>query len=173
MDHTQNWSLYVQAGWASESMRRACNAPGQWHRRMWCWLGVPCGSSLDDRAAFLECVGGQGNPGKQAHQDGRSAGDGPVRPLALDFHSQVSSHLLEGRLQLPSQHKPFHHLRRSHCRIGAQESLGVEFTLAVPDQNPADGYGRLARVIPEGRLVSQFQPVPWLGWSRHTRPPAR
>lgn len=48
-------------------------------------------------------------------------------------------------------------LHRSHYQVGAEESLGVEFSLGVPYQDPSDGNRRLATVIPDGRLGSQFQ----------------
>ena len=48
-------------------------------------------------------------------------------------------------------------LHRSHCQVGAEESLGVEFSLGVPDQDPSDGNRRLATVIPDGRLGSQIK----------------
>ena len=64
---------------------------------------------------------------------------GSIRPLAWGLHAQVSPHLLEGDLQLPAQHKPFQALRRVHGQVSAQQSLGGEFALGVPNQDPAAG----------------------------------
>ena len=41
----------------------------------------------------------------------------------------MRSHLLEGDLQLPAQHKPFQNLRRVHGQVSAQQSLCDEFAL--------------------------------------------
>ena len=65
-------------------------------------------------------------------------------------------HLLEGDLQLPAQHKPFEDLRRSHCRVSTEQRLGFEFAFGVSNQDPTNGYGRFAGVIPERRLGSEF-----------------
>ena len=68
-------------------------------------------------------------------------------------------HLLEGDLQLPAQHKPFQYLRRIRRRIGAEQGLGSEFALGVPNQG--QGYRRLARAVPDRRLqVSPMRVVP-------------
>ena len=84
------------------------------------------------------------------------AGDGVIRPLALGLHAQMRSHFLEGDLQLPAQHKPFQNLRRFHGQVSAQQSLCGEFALGVPNQDPAQGHGRLARAIPDRRLRGEF-----------------
>ena len=56
---------------------------------------------------FLQPVSGQGGPGEEPQQDGRGAGYGEIRPLALGFHTRVGLHLLKCNLQLPAQDKPF------------------------------------------------------------------
>ena len=71
---------------------------------------VPSSSAVGHGVAFLQRVGGQGGPGKEAQQDRRGAGDGPVGPLALGLHAQVGPHLLKGDLQLLAQDKPFQDL---------------------------------------------------------------
>ena len=86
----------------------------------------------------------------------RSTGNGQVRPLALGLHAQVSPHLLKGDLQLPAQDKPFQDPRRVRRRIGAEQGLGSEFALWVPDQDPAQGHRRLARAVPDCRLRREF-----------------
>ena len=91
--------------------------------------------------------------------DRRGAGDGPVGPLTLGFHSQMRPHLLEGDLQLPAQHKPFQDLCRSHCRVGTEQRLGVEFAFGVSNQYPTNGHGWFAGVIPERRLRGEFRPA--------------
>ena len=71
-------------------------------------------------------------------------GNGSIRPLALGLHAQVSPHLLKepapylirGDLQLPAQHKPFQHLHPVRRRTGAEQGLGSEFALWVPNQDP-------------------------------------
>ena len=83
-------------------------------------------------------------------------GNGQVRPLALGLHAQMRPHLLEGDLQLPAQHKPFQDLRRVRRRIGAEQGLGSEFALWVPNQDPAQGHRRLARAVPDRRLRGEF-----------------
>ena len=52
---------------------------------------------------FCNNVSGQGGPGEEPQQDGCGAGDGQIGPLALGFHAQVGSHLLESNFQLPAQ----------------------------------------------------------------------
>ena len=74
---------------------------------------------------FLQSVGGQGGPGEEAQQDGRSAGDGQVGPLAQGLHTQVGSHLLKCDFQLPAQDKPLEDLGRVCLWVGAEQSLGV------------------------------------------------
>ena len=96
--------------------------PGRWHRRGWGrpWGTMPPGGAL--AGAVFASVGRQGDPGEETHQGRSGAGDGPVGPLALGFHSQMSPHLLEGDLQLPAQHKPFQDLEpeplSGRCRGG-------------------------------------------------------
>ena len=102
-------------------------------------------------------MGCQGGPGEESHQDWRSTSDGLIRPLALGLHAQMRPHLLEGDLQLPAQHKPFQDLRRIRRRIGAEQGLGSEFALGVPNQDPTQGYRRLARAVPDRRLRGESQ----------------
>ena len=68
----------------------------------------------------------------------------------------MRSHLLEGNLQLPAQHKPFENLHRFHGQVSAQQSLCGEFALGVPNQDPAQGHRRLARAVPDRRLRCEF-----------------
>ena len=124
-----------------------------------CWFGVPRRRALGHGPLFLQQVGRQCNPGKEPHQYRRGAGDGPVGPLTLGFHSQMRPHFLEGDLQLPAQHKPFQDLCRSHCRFGTEQRLGVEFAFGVSNQYPTNGHGWFAGVIPERRLRGEFRPA--------------
>ena len=78
-------------------------------------------------------VGGQSYPGEKPHQGRRSAGDGPIGPLALGFHAQVRPSLHEGNFQLPAQHKPFQNLHRGNGRVSTQQRLRSEFALGVPN----------------------------------------
>ena len=72
------------------------------------------------------------------------------------LHAQMRSHLLEGDLQLPAQHKPFQNLRRVHGQVSAQQCLCGEFALGVSNQDPAQGHGRLARTIPDRSLRGEL-----------------
>ena len=76
----------------------------------WRRLVVLGGFTLGDGMMFLQGVGGQGGPGEETQQDGRGAGDGQVRPLALGLHAQMGPDLMEGDFQLPAQDKPFQDL---------------------------------------------------------------
>ena len=115
-------------------------------------LGVPSRCAMGRGSLLPQQMGRQGGPGEEPHQDRRGASDGLIRPLALGLHAQMRPHLLEGDLQLPAQHKPFQYLRRIRRRIGAEQGLGSEFALGVPNQDPTQGYRRLARAVPDRRL---------------------
>ena len=119
-------------------------------------LVVPGCGALGHGVPLLQRVGGQGDPGEEPQQDGRGAGDGQVRPLALGLHAQVGPHLLKGALQLPKQDKPLEDLGRIRRRIGTEQSLGVEGALVVSDQHPANEDGRLAGSVPDRRLGGEF-----------------
>ena len=117
---------------------------------------VPGRSTLDHGVAFLQRVGGQGDPGKESQQDRRGAGDGQVGPLALGLHAQMGPHLLKSDLQLPAQHEPFQDLRRVCRRVGAQQGLGREGALWVSDQHPANAHRGFARAVPDCGLGGEF-----------------
>ena len=64
--------------------------------------------------------------------------------------------VVRGDLQLPAQHKPSQDLRRVRRRVGAEQGMGSEFALWVPNQDPAQGRRRLARAVPDRRLRREF-----------------
>ena len=72
----------------------------------------------------MQGMGGQGDPGKDPQQDGSSAGDGQVGPLALGFHVQMGPRFLKSDLKLPAQHKPLQDLCRRCRRVGARRAWG-------------------------------------------------
>ena len=69
-------------------------------------FGIPGGRAQRKSLVSLQQMRCQGHPGEKTEEDWRGPGDGPVRPLALGFDSQVSAYFLEGHFQLPAQHKP-------------------------------------------------------------------
>ena len=87
---------------------------------------------------------------------------GVVRAMARSdhwrcvLHSQVSAYLLEGHFQLPAQHEPLHDLDRGGRKVGGQQRLRTEFPQGVSNQDPSNGHWRLARMVPEGGLRSEF-----------------
>ena len=95
---------------------------------------------------------GQGNPGEQPEESRCGAGDGPIRPLALSFYSQVRAHFLEGDLQLPTQHEPVDDLDRIDTEVGAEQSLGLKLPEGVSDRDPASGGRPLAQVVPDSGI---------------------
>ena len=117
---------------------------------------VPGRSALGHGVLFLQPVSGQGGPGEEPQQDGCGAGDGQIGPLALGFHAQVGSHLLESNFQLPAQDEPFQDLGRVRRWVGAQQGLGGEGALGISDQHPADEDWRLAGAVPDRRLGGEF-----------------
>ena len=119
-------------------------------------LVVPGGPALGHGVPFLQRVSGQCGPGKETQQDGRGAGDGLVRPLALGLHAQVGPRLPEGDLQLPAQHKPLQDLGRVRRRVGTEQGLRGEDALGVSDQHPANEHGGLARAVPDRCLGGEF-----------------
>jgi hypothetical protein len=102
-------------------------------------------------------MGCQGHPGEQAKEDWGSARDGQVGPLALGFHPQVSTDLLEGYLQLPAEYEPLDDMNWCYLRVGAQKSLGLEFRQRVANQDPAQGDWRQPSVVPDGSVRGHLQ----------------
>lgn len=98
-------------------------APGRWHGQRsaqpWCTErssgGLPGG--------VLQRVGGLCDSGEEPHHDRRGAGDGPVGPLTLGFHSQT--HPPDGR-SLPVASDAADKLL--HLDREKLDQLGVPFT---------------------------------------------
>ena len=65
-------------------------------------LGVPTRRPVCHGLVLLQRMGGQSDPGKQAHQDRCGSGDGAVGPSALGLHAQMGPYLLVRYLKLPS-----------------------------------------------------------------------
>ena len=137
-------------------------------------LGVPGGPARCQGAFPLQAMGDQDEPTEEARQGGRGAGNGRGRPLALGLDSQMGTHLLEGDFHLPAAQVPGEDGLGGQVGIGAQQGLGFPAAGRVPQQDPAQGDGGLAGVVPEGhaRSIGQvlLRPVgPGLG----QRGPAR
>ena len=81
-------------------------------------------STLDHGVAFLQRVGGQGDPGKESQQDRRGAGDGQVDHWRR-LHAQMGPHLLKSDLSC-QRTEPFQDLRRVCRRVGAQQGWGAK-----------------------------------------------
>ena len=57
-----------------------------------------------------------------------------------------------GDLPRPPSHEPGQHLREAISELRGEQGLGLELPVGVPNQYPAQGYGREARVIPHRRV---------------------
>ena len=89
--------------------------------------------------------------GEQGEQGGRDAADRQVRPLALCLAAEVGADLVERDFRLPAQHEPRDDLLRGRSEVGAEQGLGGEHAAGVADEDPANGHGGLAAVVPERR----------------------
>src|SRR5215203_6762481 len=74
---------------------------------------------------------------------------------------------LEGRLYLPTHHKPTEYLVRIGFEVGTQECVGFELSLRIADHYPAYRYGGQSRAVPDCRGRSHFHaalsaPIPVL-----------
>ena len=113
-------------------------------------LGIPGGPARHQGPAPQQGVGDHGHPTEETQQDGRGAGDGGGRPLALGLPAQVGAHGLEGDLHLPATQEPGHHRVRCALRVGAEQGRRCADPDRVPQQDPTQGHDGLAGVVPEG-----------------------
>ena len=120
-------------------------------------LDVPGGSAGTQATLPAQTVGDQDEPTEEAQQDRGGAGDGGRRPLALGFHAQVGAHLLEGDLHLPALQVRGEDGGRGPVGVGAEQGLGFAASARVAQEQPAQGDGGLARVVPEGRAGGDLE----------------
>ena len=122
-------------------------------------LGIPGGSAGTQATLPTQAVGDQ-EPAEEAQQDRGGAGNGRRRPLALGFHAQMGAHLLEGDLHLPALQVGGEDGGRGPVGVGAEQGLGFAAPGRVAQEQPAQGDGGLARVVPEGRAGGDLEMSP-------------
>lgn len=119
-----------------------------------------CASDMTD-TFFNQQMCCHGNDRIQAQQSGRGASDGKVIPLTLCFHPQMSPCFFKRHFHGPATHKPTHALKSRMVKVGRQQGLGFEFPLRVPNQHPANGHWRFARVVPNSGMISGYFNLTW------------
>ena len=153
---------FVISGWAPdmeklpEACHRSLRTKAMASANVGSGLGIPSGRPGNGRAFFVGQVSCQRYPGEESKKRRCRTGDGPVGPLTLGLHSQMSAYFLECHLQLPAQHEPLHDLDRGGREVGGQQRLGTELPQGVSNQDPSNRHWMLARVVPEGGLGSDF-----------------
>src|SRR5579863_5985413 len=98
----------------------------------------------------------EGDERKQTHQDRRSAGNGPIRPLALSFDAQVFSDMAKGGFHLPTALEEDQDGERVKGGVGGEQGLRLEFASDIPKEDKANGDRLLTRVIPDGLMGAKF-----------------
>ena len=113
---------------------------------------VPCRPAGGDGFPLLQDMGGHHQPAEEAQQGRGGAENRLVRPLTLCFHAQVGAHRLKGHFHGPTPQVPGEELGRRAGGVGTEQGLGFLGRGGVPDQQPAQGYRGVTRVIPDGRI---------------------
>ena len=135
-------------------------------------FGLPRGAA--DGAGLLaqQAVGQQGDEGEEPAEGRRSAGDRFVTPRARRLDAQVGAALFRGDLHPPAPDEPTKDVRRRSAGVRTQEGRRVEGALGITHEDPAEGDGRLAAVIPHGALRGDLHSTvrsPWPYQSGTTR----
>jgi hypothetical protein len=82
------------------------------------------------RDPFPLPVGEQRNQRERFEQCGSSPLNRPLGPMPLGLEPYALTDLLKRGFYLPAPHKPGDDLPRGGAKVGAQQSLGVEFLLS-------------------------------------------
>ena len=90
--------------------------------------------------------------GEQAQEGRRGASNGPLGPLTLRLDSEMGPYLMERNLHLPAPGKPEQDLDGIYLLVGAQQGLGGKLAQRITNEDPADGNGDKARMVPQGGL---------------------
>jgi hypothetical protein len=112
-------------------------------------LGVPGGGSWSEWQSGWQVVRPEGNEREQTKQSRSGAHDREVGPLALGFDAKMGAAFLERDLELPARDEPLEDIDRSGIEIGAEEGLRCKLAARIADQQPSDGHGGQAAVVPD------------------------
>ena len=91
----------------------------------------------------------EGDQRGQAKQCRSGAHDREVGPLALGFDAKMGAAFLERDLELPARDEPLEDIDRSGIEIAAEEGLQCKLSARIADQQPSDGHGGQAAVVPD------------------------
>ena len=130
-------------------------------------FGIPSRAAHATDTFFHQQVCRQGDDRIQAQQGRCRARDGPIIPLALRFHPQMSSRFFKRHFHRPATPKPRHDLLGRLIEVGRPQHLRFEPLLRVSNQPPANRHWRFAGVIPNRCIRSDFDvtrpfPIPLL-----------
>src|SRR6266542_6561015 len=92
----------------------------------------------------------QSHQGEQSKQDRAGASNGAIRPLTLRYKAEVSTNLLEGDLDTPTENKPRKDLFGRTVQPSTQQGDRIKALFRIANEDPADRQWREAAVIPDG-----------------------
>ncbi len=129
-------------------------------------FAIPGRLSNGKRLLTQQLLSKNGHERKECQQGRSGAHNRQIRPLALGLDAQMSTNLMKGDFNSPTQDKPLHDLESLCILIGTQQGHGLVPAFWITNEHPTDR--------PQGeREIDTTAPCQWrspsLALSPHTR----